>query len=179
MIKKFFLGLVTLILIFCMIVTLQPAAYRIVRTTKIAAPAPAVFAQVNDFHNWPGWSPWAKLDPNMKITYDGPAAGPGAIYHWVGNKDVGEGQMTLLESKPNELVRIKLDFIKPFADTSTTEFTFQPDGDQTNVSWSMAGNRNFLAKAVCLFMNMDKLVGTDFEKGLATLKSQTEAAAKK
>ena len=175
MLKKIFLGLVGLILIFCIIVAFQPAAYRIVRTNKIAAPPAAVFAQVNDFHNWDAWSPWAKLDPNMKVAYEGPAAGTGAIYKWVGNDKVGEGRMTILENKPGELVRIKLDFLKPFADTSTTEFTFKPDGDQTAVSWSMAGDRNFMAKAVCMFMNMDKMVGGDFEMGLAQLKSTTEA----
>jgi Polyketide cyclase / dehydrase and lipid transport len=174
MLKKISLALVSLIVIFGIIVTFQPASYRIVRSAKIAAPPAAVFAQVNDFHKWDAWSPWAKLDPAMKTTFEGPAAGAGAIYKWTGNKVVGEGQMTLLESKPSELVRIKLDFIRPFTDTSTTEFTFKPDGDQTDVSWSMAGNRNFFAKAVCLFMNMDKLVGGDFEKGLAKLKAESE-----
>ena len=175
MLKKIFLALIALMVVFAVVVTLQPASYRIFRSVKIAAPPATVFAQVNDFHKWDAWSPWAKLDPAMKTTFEGPDAGTGAIYKWVGNKDVGEGQMTLLESKPNELVRIKLDFLKPFADTSTTEFTFQPDGDQTNVNWSMSGNRNFVSKAVCLFMNLDKLIGGDFEKGLAKLKADAEA----
>jgi uncharacterized protein YndB with AHSA1/START domain len=175
MLKKILLALIALIVIFAVVVAMQPASYRIVRSTKIAAPPASVFAQVNDFHGWNAWSPWAKLDPAMKTTFEGPAAGTGAIYKWAGNKDVGEGQMTLLESKPNELVRIKLDFIKPFTDTCATEFTFKPDGDQTDVSWSMSGNRNFMSKAVCLFMNMDKMIGGDFEKGLAQMKSETEA----
>ena len=175
MLKKIFLALVALIVIFCVVVAMQPAAYRIVRSTKIAAPPATVFPLVNDFHQWDGWSPWAKLDPGMKTTFEGPTAAPGSIYKWSGNKEVGEGQMTLLESKPNELVRIKLDFIKPFADTCATDFTFKPEGDQTNVTWSMSGDRNFLAKAICLCMNMDKLVGGDFEKGLAKLKSEAEA----
>jgi len=175
MLKKIFLALVALIVIFCVAVTMQPASYRIIRSTKIAAPPSAVFAQVNDFHKWEAWSPWAKLDPAMKITYEGPAAGAGSIYKWVSAKsDVGEGQMTLLESKPGELVRIKLDFIKPFQDTATTEFTFKPEGHGTNVSWTMSGDRNFVSKAVCMFMNMDKMVGGDFEAGLAKLKAVAE-----
>jgi uncharacterized protein YndB with AHSA1/START domain len=175
MLKKIFLALIALIVVFAMIVTMQPASYRILRTAKIAAPPATVFAQVNDFHKWDAWSPWAKLDPAMKTSFEGATAGTGAIYKWVGNKDVGEGQMTLLESKPNELVRIKLQFIKPFADICDTEFTFKPEGDQTSVTWTMSGERNFMAKAVCLFMNMDKLVGGDFEKGLAKLKTESEA----
>ena len=175
MLKKIFLALIALIGIFSIVVAMQPASYRIMRTAKIAAPPATVFAQVNDFHKWDAWSPWAKLDPAMKTTFEGPAAGTGAIYKWAGNKDVGEGQMTLLESKLNELVRIKLQFLKPFADTCDTAFTFKPDGDQTTVTWTMSGERNFLAKAICLFMNMDKLVGGDFEKGLAKLKANSEA----
>jgi len=175
MLKKILLGLVALIVILAVVVAMQPASYRIVRSMKMAAAPSVVYPLVNDFHAWDGWSPWAKLDPNMKVNYSGPAAGQGAVYHWTGNKEVGEGQMTLLESKPNELVRIKLDFIKPFADTCNTEFTFKPEGDQTDVTWSMSGERNFMAKAVCLFMNMDKLVGGDFEKGLAKMKAEAEA----
>ncbi len=175
MLKKIFLALVALIVIFCVVVAMQPAAYRIVRSTKIAATPAAVFPLVNDFHQWDGWSPWAKLDPGMKTTFEGPTAAPGSIYKWSGNKEVGEGQMTILESKPNELIRIKLDFIKPFSDTCATDFTFKPEGEQTNVTWSMAGDRNFFAKAICMFMNMDKMVGGDFEKGLAKLKSEIEA----
>ncbi|OAI42973.1 polyketide cyclase [Verrucomicrobia bacterium SCGC AG-212-E04] len=174
MLKKLFLALVALIVVFAIVVALQPASYRIVRSTKIAAPPGTVFPLVNDFHKWDAWSPWAKLDPAMKTTFEGPTAAPGSIYKWSGNKEVGEGQMTLLESKLNELVRIKLEFLKPFADTCATDFTFKPDGNGTDVNWSMSGNRNFVAKAICLFMNMDKLVGGDFEKGLAKMKSEAE-----
>lgn len=175
MLKKIFLGLIALVVIFAIVVTMQSASYRILRAVKIAAPPSIVFAEVNDFHKWDAWSPWAKLDPTMKTTFEGPSAGPGAIYRWTGNNQVGEGQMTVLESKPNELIRIKLDFLRPFKDTCITEFTFKPDGAQTDVSWAMSGERNFMAKAVCLFMNMDKMVGGDFEKGLAQLKAESEA----
>jgi hypothetical protein len=175
MLKKILLVVAALIVVFAVIVSLQPADYRIARSAKIAAPPATVFPFVSDFHRWDAWSPWAKLDPAMKTIYEGPASGTGAIYRWSGNKEVGEGQMTLIESQPNDLVRIKLDFLKPFADTSTAEFTFKPAGDQTEVTWSMFGKRNFLSKAVCLFMNMDKMLGGEFEKGLAKMKTEAEA----
>src|SRR5881296_1615480 len=114
----------------------------------------------------------------MKQTYEGAPAGTGAIYAWAGNNEVGEGRMTLTESRPSDLIRIKLEFMKPFASTCATEFTFKPEGKQTAVAWSMSGENNFVAKAFCLFMNMDKTVGGDFEKGLAQLKSVAETAPK-
>jgi hypothetical protein len=114
----------------------------------------------------------------MKKTHEGARAGAGAVYTWSGNNEVGEGRMTLTESRPNELVRIRLEFVKPFAATNTAEFTFKPEGDRTAVTWSMFGPNNFIAKAFGLFMNMDKLVGGDFEKGLAQMKAIAEAAPK-
>ncbi|MDB5337903.1 MAG: hypothetical protein JWN70_3522 [Planctomycetaceae bacterium] len=170
-----------IVLVFVGIVAAQPSEFRITRSTKISAPPDIVFAQVDDFHNWEGWSPWAKLDPAAKNTFEGPAAGKGAIFKWSGNDKVGEGQMTLTDSQPNDKILIKLEFKRPFEDTSTTEFTFKPEGDQTTVTWSMFGQQNFMEKAICMFMNMDKMLGADFEKGLAQLKkvSEEEAAAKK
>ena len=114
----------------------------------------------------------------MKLTFAGPATGPGASYSWVGNNQVGEGRLTIIESRPNDLVRIKLEFMKPFAATNTAEFTFKPEGDKTAVTWSMQGNNNFIAKALHLVMNMDKMVGGQFEKGLADMKLVAEAAPK-
>jgi len=178
MLKKILIALAVIVIVFVAVVALQPSEFRVARTATISAPAPAVFAQVNDFHNWNAWSPWAKLDPAMKQTYEGAPAGTGAISTWTGNKDVGEGRMTITESRPSELVRIKLEFVKPFRATNTAEFTFKPEGDQTIVTWSMAGKNNFMAKAFGLFMNMDKMIGGDFEKALANLKSATEAAPK-
>ena len=125
----------------------------------LSAPTPDVFAQVNNFHHWQAWSPWAKLDPAAKATFGGPPAGPGALLMWAGNDKVGEGRMTLTESHPSDLVKIKVEFVKPFEGTNTTEFTFKPQGDQTAVTWSMAGRNNFVAKALCLFMNMDRMIG--------------------
>ena len=159
------------------IVALQPKDYRVARSTMISAPAAAVFAQVNDFHKWVAWNPWGKIDPAMKHAYEGAPAGTGAIYTWIGNKEVGEGRMTIIESRPFDLIRIKLEFFKPFAGISTAEFTFKPEGKQTAVTWSMSGDKNFMAKAIHLFMNMDKMIGGQFEKGLAEMKSIVEAAA--
>jgi hypothetical protein len=163
---------------FVLVVAMQPSEFRITRSASMAAPAPAVFAQVNDFHNWDAWSPWAKIDPGAKVTFDGPPSGTGAIFTWSGNKQVGEGTMTLTESHPNDLIRINLEFRKPFKATNTAEFAFKPDGNKTLVTWSMYGRHNFVMKAFGLFMNMDKMVGGDFEKGLASMKSVVEAAPK-
>jgi uncharacterized protein YndB with AHSA1/START domain len=179
MIKKILIALAVIVVIFVVAAALQPADYRVTRSVSVSAPPGVVFAQVNDLHQWETWSPWEKLDPAMKRVHEGAPAGTGAIYAWTGNNKVGEGRMTITESRPNELVRFKLDFIKPFASTSTAEFTFKPEGDQTAVMWSMTGEKNFISKAVCLFMSMDKMVGGDFENGLANLKSLSEAAVKK
>ncbi len=176
MLRKILIALAAIVLAFVVVAALQPSDFRVVRSATISAPASAVFAQVNDFHNSEAWSPWEKLDPAMKQTYDGSPAGTGAIYTWAGNNQVGEGRMTLTESRPSELIRIKLEFLKPFAATNTEEFTFKPEGNQTAVTWSMAGKNNFIAKAMCLFMNMDQMVGGQFEKGLAAMKSIVEAA---
>jgi hypothetical protein len=159
------------------IVALQPSAFHIARTAVISAPAAAVFAQVNDFRNWQAWSPWEDIDPAMKRTYEGASAGSGAVYSWAGNNQVGEGRMTITESHPSDLIRIKLEFLKPFAATHTAEFTFTPERDNTVVTWSMTGNNNFVAKGIALFMNMDKMIGSQFEKGLAQLGQVAEAAA--
>ena len=169
------IGVVVLIVLVVAVVAIQPSEFRVTRTATIAAPAPAVFAQVNDFHNWPAWNPWGKIDPKMTQRYEGAASGVGAIYNWAGNNDVGEGRMTLTESRPSDLIRIKLEFMKPFAATSEAEFSFKPQGDQTAVTWSMTGKNNFMAKAIHLVMNMDKMIGGQFEKGLADMKSVVEA----
>ncbi|PYN34923.1 MAG: polyketide cyclase [Candidatus Rokuibacteriota bacterium] len=161
------------------IVALQPSEFRIERSATIAAPAPAVFAQVNDFHNWEAWSPWAKLDPAAKSSFEGAPAGKGAAFAWAGNSKVGEGRMTITESRPGELVRLKLEFLKPFEATNTAEFTFKPEGERTAVTWSMYGHNKFIARAVGLFVNMDKALGGEFEKGLASMKSVAEASARK
>lgn len=178
MLKKILIGIAAVIVLFVVVVAVQPSHYRVSRSATIPAAPAVVFEHVNDLHKWDAWSPWAKLDPAMKVTFDGPQAGAGASYAWVGNKEVGEGKMSITESKVNELVRLKLEFIKPFASTAMTEFTFKAEGNQTSVTWSMTGDKNFISKAFCLFMNMDKMVGGDFEKGLGGLKSVVQMAAK-
>lgn len=178
MIKKAILGILALVVlvvvVFCIIVAVQPSDFKITRSATLNAPAATVFEQVNDFHKWEAWSPWAKIDPAMKVTYSGPPAGVGASYAWLGNDEVGEGKMTITQSHPNEHIAVDLEFIKPFATKNITEFTFKSNGDKTEVIWTMAGKNNFLMKAVSLFMNMDKLVGGDFEKGLSQMKPVVE-----
>jgi hypothetical protein len=175
MLKRIVLGLAAIIALFAVYVALQPSAYRVERSAIVVAPAPSVFQEVNDFHAWQAWSPWAKLDPDAKSTFEGPASGEGAVFRWAGNEKVGEGSMTLTESKPDERVAIRLDFVKPWAGTSDTEFTFKPDGPRTVVTWAMSGERSFIEKAVCLVFNGDKMIGGEFEKGLANLKQVAEA----
>lgn len=177
MLMRILLTLAVVVLLFCGYVALQPSEFRIERTAIIVAPQANAFAEVNDFHNWQEWSPWAKLDPNAKASFEGPASGEGAIFRWAGNAEVGEGSMTLTESKPSDLVRIRLDFLKPWPATSTAEFTFKPDGPRTVVTWAMYGKQSFIEKAVCVFMDPDTMVGGQFEKGLATLKTRVEAKA--
>jgi len=161
----------------------RPDAYRVERSQRIDAPAEVVFSQLDNFKSWAAWSPWEKRDPAMKRTFEGPASGVGAGYGWQGNKEVGQGRMTITESKPprggsNETahVSIRLEFIKPFASVASSEFTVKPEGDRAaTVSWVMEGRNNLMGKAFGVFMNMDKMIGKDFEKGLANLKSIAEA----
>jgi len=177
MIQIVLIALAAVVAALVAIVAIQPSAFHITRTATIYAPAPAVFAHVNDFHNWQAWSPWEGIDPALKRDYQGPAAGTGAVYSWAGNNQVGEGRMTIIESRPSDLIRIRLEFLRPFAATHTAEFIFKPQGDNTAVTWSMSGTNNFVAKGIGLFMNMDKMLGNQFEKGLAELGSAAEAAA--
>jgi hypothetical protein len=179
MLLKILIALVAVVAAFAAFVALQPSEYRVARSATIAAPAPDVFAQVNDFHKWDAWSPWAKLDPNAKTTFEGASAGEGAIFTWAGNRDIGEGRMTLTQSRPVELIRIRLDFVQPMAGTSTAEFTFKPEGDRTAVTWAMFGQNNFVSRAICLFMNQDKMLGGYFEKGLENLRAVAEAAIRR
>lgn len=180
MLKKIVIGvpvvLLLIVAVFALIVSMQPNEFIITRSATMDAPPEKVFAQVNDFHNWNGWSPWMKLDPDAKSTFDGPSEGKGAKFGWSGNDEIGEGHMTILESRPDELVSIDLVFVRPMEDRALTEFNFQPAGEQTNVTWTMSGKHTFMSKAVCMFMNMDKMVGGDFEKGLASMKAIVETA---
>jgi hypothetical protein len=178
MLKWTLAAVAAVIVVFLIVVALQPSDFKVERSATMRAPAPAAFAQVNDFQNWQAWSPWEKVDPALKRQFEGPKAGAGAVYAWQGNKDVGEGRMTIMESRPGELVRIKLEFFKPFAATNTAEFSFKPAGaDTTAVTWTMAGQNNFLSKAMCLFVDMDRMVGGMFEQGLTQMKAIVERRA--
>lgn len=168
------IGLAVLVAIFLIIVAMQPAEFTIVRSTKIAASPSKVFPLVNNLRMWQLWSPWEKLDPQMNKVYEGSDEGAGATYAWNGNNKVGEGRITILDSKPSDQIDIRLDFIRPFKATNDVEFTFKPEGNATNVTWKMDGRNSFMAKAFCMFMNMDKMVGADFEKGLAAMKAEAE-----
>ena len=155
--------------------SIRPADFRIVRSTSIQAAPAAVFGRVNDLRQFQDWSPWAKLDPSMKLTFSGPAAGVGCTSAWEGNNKVGAGRMTITESRPAERIRMNLEFLRPFKATNTTEFNFRADGNLTALEWSMTGRHNFVSKIFCLFTNMDRMIGSDFERGLAQLKALTEA----
>ena len=174
MLNWILIAVAVIVVVLVAVVALQPADFRVQRSALIAAPAQAVFAQVNDFHNWRAWSPWEKLDPELKRTYQGPQAGTGASYAWAGNKDVGEGRMTITESRPGERVLIDLQFIKPMAARNTTEFRFTPEAGATAVTWTMSGQHNFMGKAFSLLMNIDRMVGGQFEQGLANMKALVE-----
>jgi uncharacterized protein YndB with AHSA1/START domain len=178
MLIKILIAVALVLVVLAIVVALQPGDFRVARSANISAPPASVFAQVNDFHKWETWNPWGKIDPAMRQSYDGAPAGVGAVYSWAGN-EVGEGRMTIIESRPSELIRVKLEFFKPFAATNTAEFTFKPEGDQTVVTWSMFGEKNFMAKAIHLFVSMDRMIGGQFEKGLADMKAVAEATAKK
>lgn len=169
-------GIAVLILILVVVVSMQPAAFRIERSMTKAAPPAAAFALVNDFHEWRSWSPWENVDPNLQRTYEGPTAGTGASYSWKGNGKAGQGRMTITESRPSELIQLRLEFLKPFKATNDVEFAFQPEGAGTRVVWSMTGTKGFVFKAFGLLMSMDKMVGGDFEKGLAAMKAAAEKA---
>jgi uncharacterized protein YndB with AHSA1/START domain len=174
MLKKIAIGLALLIAVVMVLATQQPDTFSVVRTTSVKATPDKVFAAINDFHNWDSWSPWAKLDPAMKTTYSGAASGPGAVYEWTGNSDVGSGRMEITEASAPSKVTIKLDFITPIEGHNMTTFDMIPSGEMTNVTWTMTGPMPFASKVMSVFTTMDALIGGDFEKGLATLKTVSE-----
>ncbi len=177
MLVKILLGLGAVIAIILIVAAFQPSTFVVSRTTLIGAPAAAIFPEVNDLHRWLPWSPYEKMDPAMQRTFAGAPVGVGAAYSWVGNNAVGSGKMTIVESRPSDLIRIKLEFYKPMEGVCEATFTFVPENGQTRVTWAMTGKNNYLAKIFCLFMNMDRMVGDQFAAGLASLKTQVEKAA--
>ena len=152
----------------------RPDRFRIQRSARINAPPQKIFPMINDFDAWPNWSPWERLDPAMKRTRSGAASGIGSVYAWEGNKKVGAGRMEIAQSSPPSQVVVKLDFFRPFKAHNITEFTVEPAGDSTNVIWVMHGPSPYMSRVFGVFMDMDRLVGRDFEKGLANLKAAAE-----
>ncbi len=170
------LGLVILVGALVAYASTRPTDFRYVRAATIAAPPEKVFAHVNDFHHWEAWSPWAKLDPQMETTYSGAATGRGAKYAWSSKSGkVGAGSMTITDAQPPRMVVIDLHFTRPFKAENVTRFTFEGGGGGTTVTWEMTGKNALVSKIFGLFMNMDKLIGADFDKGLARLKRVAEA----
>lgn len=163
------------IVIVLVLVSRQPSDFKITRTGNILAAPSAIFPHVNNLQLWNAWSPWAKLDPKAKNSFEGPSEGINAKMSWSGNNKVGSGSMTITESRPNEYIQFKLEFQKPIQATNTATFSFTPDGDQTTVTWAMTGTNDFMGKVMGLIMNCDKMVGGQFEKGLADLKTIVEA----
>jgi uncharacterized protein YndB with AHSA1/START domain len=152
----------------------RPDTFSIQRAATIKAPPEKIFAVISDFHRWGSWSPWENRDPAMQRSFSGANSGRGAVYAWDGNKNVGSGRMEILDvSVPSKIV-IKLDFLKPFEAHNTAEFTMLPQGDATNLNWRMHGPATFISKLMHVFINIDSMVGKDFEAGLANLKRLTE-----
>ena len=152
----------------------KPNTLRVQRAIRIKAPAEQIFPLINDFHQWITWSPYENKDPAMKRTYSGADSGKGAVYAWDGDKNVGSGRMEILETAVLQKIVIKLDFFTPFEGHNTAEFTMLPQGDVTNLSWTMTGPAVFMSKMIQVFMNLDRMIGRDFETGLANLKKLTE-----
>lgn len=167
-------ALVVLVAIVCVAASMQPTDFSYSRSATFKATPAAVFEQVNDFHKWDAWSPWVKLDPNAKSVYEGPASGEGAKFSWDGNSNVGTGNMTIVESKPNDVVRIRLEFIRPMAGVCDTTMKIDPKGDETSLTWTMAGENSFPAKVMSLFMDCEKMCGDMFNEGLENMRKIVE-----
>lgn len=174
MLKKILFSFIFIIVGMVVFVSMQPSALQVSRSIAIACSPEVAFSQVNNQHRWQAWSPWEKIDPTMTRSFVGPEEGVGATYVWDGNMEVGTGRSTIVESRPNEVVKFKLEILKPFASTNDVEFNFTPDGSNTVVTWTMVGEKNFIMKAVGLFLSCDEVIGGQFTTGLAQLKSVIE-----
>lgn len=152
----------------------KPDTFRVQRTASIKAPPEKIFTFINDLHSWGAWSPYEKKDPAMRRTLSGAASGKGAVYEWDGDKNIGKGRMEITDTSAPSIVTIKLDFVKPFESHSIVEFTLEPKGDSTNVTWAMHGPNLFIGKMMSLFLNVNSMVGNDFEDGLNNLKILAE-----
>lgn len=166
--------LVVLVAALLIFAATKPDTFRVQRATSIAAPPDKIFALINDFHSWGSWSPYEKKDPTMKRTLTGAASGKGAVYEWDGDSNVGKGRMEIMESSPPSKIAIALDFVKPFEAHNTVEFTLASEDEATTVTWDMQGPAPFVSKVMQVFFDMDRMVGQDFEAGLANLKALAE-----
>jgi polyketide cyclase/dehydrase/lipid transport protein len=152
----------------------KPDSFSVERATSVTAPPDKIFPLIDDFHQWGSWSPYENKDPAMQRSYSGAASGKGAVYGWDGNSNIGSGRMEILDSSAPAKIVIKLDFFKPFEGHNTAEFTILPQGDATHVNWRMHGPASFISKLMQVFMNLDHMIGKDFEIGLANLKRLAE-----
>lgn len=174
MLKKIAIGLVAVLALIVGLALTKPNTFSVQRAAVIKAPPEKIMPLISDFHNWPSWSPWEKLDPNMQRTLTGAASGKGAIYNWKGNSDVGQGRMEIIDFTPSTKAVIKLDFIDPMEMNNVTAFSLAPQGENTTVTWTMNGPMPFVSKLMSVFTSMDAMVGRDFEKGLAQMKAAAE-----
>jgi hypothetical protein len=178
MLKKIFLAVALLVVavpvLFFAVGLFRPDHYAVRRSAQVAAPPSAVYAAVVDFRRWERWSPWAGLDPSQRTTIQG--EGVGAIYTWSGNDKVGEGRMTITEARPGERVGIELVFLRPYQSKADTGFTIAPEGAGSRITWEMSGHYDRIERVMMMFMDMDKMIGGDFERGLASLKREVEKA---
>lgn len=177
MLKTLVIVVIALVVFVLLFATTRPDTFRVERSARIKAPAATIFALLDDFRRWPEWSPWEKLDPAMQRTLSGPARATGAAYAWDGNKQVGQGRMEIIGAEPPSHLVIKLDFLRPFEAHNTAEFTLTAAGDDTEVLWAMHGPMPYISKLMSVFVSMDRMVGPDFERGLANLKALAEAPA--
>ena len=177
MLKKVLIGLAATVVLAILGISTRPSAFHVERSVDVKAPTNHIYPLLVDFHAWTRWSPWEEKDPSMQRTYEGNPRGPGAIYTWAGTGQVGQGRMTIEEAQLAQGVKIKLEFLKPFAATNRGSFSFAPDAGTTKVTWAMDGDQTFGMKLAGLFMDMDTAVGKDFEAGLANLKREAEADA--
>lgn len=176
MLKKILLGIAAIIVIILIAAAFQPSTYRVERTAVISLPPAVVFTHINDFHHWQKFNPFTDPDPDVQLTYEGAPSGEGAIYKWKGNAEVGQGMMTIAKSVPNEHIQIDMQFIEPFENKATAHFLFKPAEGGTEVTWAMEGDNNYMGKCIGMFMNMDEMIGAQFEKGLARMNEFTSSA---
>jgi len=174
MLKKIAIVLIILVAVILVYAATKPDAFSVQRTTSINAPAEKIYPLINDFHKWGAWSPYEKKDPAMKRTYSGAASGKGSAYAWEGNREVGKGSIEITEISPPSKVQIKLDMLEPIEGHNVVEFSLEPKGDVTNVTWAMHGPSPYISKVIGVFINMDNMIGKDFEAGLANLKAMAE-----